>query len=96
MFDCIKVSSLEVFDKVVESDVIPLTNDARLVRSDYSKKVSFDSDARVRNNVWDRKYTMGDSWTEHILFKLLHIFQTHTLNIDIVPKSTGRGLNDLN
>lgn len=89
MIECLKASSLQVFDKIIDSDVIPLTNEARLVRTDYSRKISFNSDASIRNVVWQRKDKL--SWAEHVLTKLSDVFQSHTLHIDIIPKSTGRG-----
>lgn len=91
MFKCLKDSSLYVFDKMVESDIIPLTDDIRLVRYDCSRKISFDSDASIHNNVWKRNDVSTKSWVEHVLIKLIDTFLTHTLNIDIIPKSTGRG-----
>lgn len=91
MFKCLKDSSLKVFDKIVESDTIPLTGDARLVRYDYGRKISFDSDANVHNSAWKKNDVSAESWTEHVLMKLFSIFQTHTLNIDIIPRATGRG-----
>lgn len=83
---------MEVFDKLIKSDVIPLTRDARLVR--YRPKISFDSNANTHNNVWRKNAISTESWTEHVLKKLFSIFQSHTLNIDIIPRSTGRGLKN--
>lgn len=92
MFECLKGSSLEVFDKMVDSDVIPITSDARLVRSDHSRKISFDSDASIHNVVWEKQDQLSVSWAEHVLSKLYNVLRTHTLHIDIIPKSTGRGI----
>lgn len=92
VFECFKASSLEVFDKIVDSDIIPITNDARLVRSEYSRKISFNSDASMHNVVWQKPDKYSVSWAEHVLSKLYNVFQTHTLHIDILPKSTGRGI----
>lgn len=92
MFQCLKDSSLDVFDRIADSDIIPLTGAARLVRYDFTKKISFNSDANVHNNVWKRNDISTESWTEHILMKLLSIFRSHTLNIDILPRFTSRGI----
>ncbi len=91
-FQCLRTSSLKAFDKVIESDIIPLTDNARLVKSQHSSKISFDSDASIHNNVWKRMDISTKSWAEHVIIKLFSILQTHTLNIDIIPKATtGRG-----
>lgn len=80
LFQCFKQSSLEVFDKMVTADVISLGENVRLER--YHKKISFDSDANMHNNIWDRSSSLSTvPWSLHILTKLVDLFKTHTLSI---------------
>ncbi|KAJ6635289.1 hypothetical protein Bhyg_13874 [Pseudolycoriella hygida] len=78
MFDCMKQSTLQVFDKMITSDVIPLTLDVRLVR----KKEVIDSESR---NSTDRSGAVLNvaPWAEHILKNIMKVFRTHSLNIDL-------------
>lgn len=94
MFDCLRRSSLEVFDKMITSDVIPLTSDVRLERYRYDRKMSFASDSdeqQIHNNVWKRNDTSltKESWSGHVLRKAVNLLKTHTLNIDLIPRSSG-------
>lgn len=92
MFDCLRYSSLKVFDKMITSDVIPLTLDVRLIRSLYGRKQSFDNDNIKRmkhNNSTERNYAglTKEYWSEHILKNIVNLFRTHTLNIDFTQRS---------
>lgn len=71
---------------MVTSDTIPLTQDVRLVKNNYHREIPFYS-----NNAWNRNYISTESWSEHVLRKILNLFLTHTLNIDVIPRFMGRG-----
>lgn len=82
VFQCFKVSSLEVFDKMITADVIPLVKNVRLVRYPHRRKISLESDTEVRQNNWERSSLLSmESWSEHILKRIWDLFKTHTLSI---------------
>lgn len=90
MFDCLKSSSLKVFDKMITSDIIPLTSNARLERLQNGRRISLHRKASkqsIHNNIWKRNDTSlaKESWSAHVLKKFIDLFRTHTLNIDLTP-----------
>ncbi|KAJ6636584.1 hypothetical protein Bhyg_15175 [Pseudolycoriella hygida] len=74
-FQCIKIGTLETFDRMTKLDVIPLADDARFERRCLQKKISPDI------KEWDRTSLSMEVWSEHILIKILDLFKTHILSI---------------
>lgn len=97
IFDCLRQSSLNVFDKIITSDVIPITLYARLLRNDHKQKTSFNSDANHHggyNKSMERSDTSlsKESWSEHVLLNIVNLLRTHSLDIDYTQGFiSGRG-----
>lgn len=90
-FDCLKGSSLMVFDNMITSDVIPLTMDVRLIRQSHK---SDNSTENRKSNTTERSYTTlsNEPWSKHILKNIFNLARTHTLKIDFTESSvSGRG-----
>lgn len=66
---------------MIKSDVIPLTENVRLERFNHLRKISFDSDTSIHNNVWNVSSLSTETWSKHILKKMFYLFKTHTLSI---------------
>lgn len=79
-----------MFDKMIKSDVIPLTEDVRLERKiSLNKAVDkqiIQPKVRKRSDTYLEKES--EYWSVHILKRILNLFKTHTLNVDLGLKFT--------
>ncbi|XP_037041452.1 uncharacterized protein LOC119078092 isoform X2 [Bradysia coprophila] len=80
-WQCLKRSSLEVFDKMTKESVISLTENVRLIKHRHHRKLSYDSHTEVNKNLLDVSSLSLESWSEHILDSLFNLYDTHTLTI---------------
>ncbi len=98
--ECLKQSSVNVFDKIISADVVPIMLDVRFIRKNHGLHKTVDSDINKpilkKNTITDRSGTslMKESWSGHILKNVLKLFRTHTLSIDLTQRAvSGRGYN---
>lgn len=73
---CFKQSTLEVFDKMIQVDVIPLAENVRLKR-----KLPFDGNTKMDTNIMERRSLSIESWSAYILKNIFNLLKTHTLFI---------------
>lgn len=93
MFDCLKQSSLRVFDEMITYDSIPLTSNIKLTRNYHEGRTKFES---KRSDQHDVASMANVSWSDHILTNMLNLFRTHTLKIDFTQSAvSGRGLDNI-
>lgn len=94
MYDCIRYSSLNVFDNMIASDVIPLTMEIKLIRKHRLRKTTFVDIEKPFNNTieWRDAALSQETWSGYILSSLANLLSTHTLSIDSTQTSaTERG-----
>ncbi|XP_037037543.1 uncharacterized protein LOC119075249 [Bradysia coprophila] len=99
MFDCIRDCSLDVFDNMIASDVIPLTVEMKLIRKHALQQTPIADIEQPLDKTIDRSNTALSkaSWSGYILKKLINLLSTHTLNIDLTQTAAvGRGPNRRN
>ncbi|XP_061387493.1 uncharacterized protein LOC133322516 [Musca vetustissima] len=85
-WQCLKVTSLYLFDDVTSRDVVPVWRGVRFVRlSSPSAKSNYDADVHQNDfsEFWKRKDTQYLTWFDRLALSFTRLLWTHKLEIDL-------------